>query len=87
MPKTGQAIFTVGEFRAAKHPQLTFHTFHVIRRDQKISEKQTTSVASPVVENYYFPQKLQECILGGLPYSKITRAYKGYKYGVNSERS
>ena len=53
------------------------------KKGETDNNSQTTSVASPVVENYYFPQKLQECILGGLPYSKITRAYKGYKYGVN----
>ena len=44
---------------------------------------QSTSVASPLVENYYFPPELQDCILGGLPYSEITRAYKGYRYGIN----
>lgn len=47
------------------------------------NNKQTTSVASPLVENYYYPEKLQSCILGGLPYSEISKAYKGYKYGVN----
>lgn len=31
-----------------------------------------------------FPPELQKCILGGLPYSEITRAYKGYKYGINT---
>lgn len=53
------------------------------KKGETDNNSQTTSVASPVVENYYFPQKLQECILGGLPYSEITRAYKGYKYGIN----
>lgn len=47
------------------------------------NNKQTTTVASPLVENYYYPEKLQSCILGGLPYSEISKAYKGYKYGVN----
>lgn len=41
------------------------------------------SVASPMAENYYFPAELQENILGSLPYSEISKAYKGYKYGVN----
>lgn len=31
-----------------------------------------------------FPPELEKCILGGLPYSEITRAYKGYKYGINT---
>jgi len=47
------------------------------------TNSQTTSVASPVVENYIFPKELQDCILGGLPYSEISKAYKGYKYGIN----
>ena len=47
------------------------------------NNSQSTSVASPQVENYYFPPELQSCVLGGLPYSEITRAYKGYKYGIN----
>lgn len=42
-----------------------------------------TSVASPMAENYYFPAELQGNILGSLPYSEISKAYKGYKYGVN----
>lgn len=47
------------------------------------NNKQSTTVASPLIENYYYPEKLQSCILGGLPYSEISKAYKGYKYGVN----
>lgn len=35
------------------------------------------------VSQFNFPPELQKCILGGLPYSEITRAYKGYKYGIN----
>ena len=53
------------------------------KKEQSDNNSQTTSVASPVAENYYFPKELQHCILGGLPYSEISRAYKGYKYGVN----
>lgn len=47
------------------------------------NNKQTTSVASPVAENYYFPELVKENILGVLPYSEISKAYKGYKYGIN----
>ena len=32
---------------------------------------------------FNYPAELQKCVLGGLPYSEITRAYKGYKYGIN----
>lgn len=53
------------------------------KKGETDNNSQTTSVASPQIENYYFPAGLQECILGGLPYSEITRAYKGYKYGIN----
>lgn len=53
------------------------------KKGETDNNSQSTSVASPAVENYYFPPKLRECILGGLPYSEITRAYKGYKYGIN----
>lgn len=41
------------------------------------------AVASSVAENYYFPEELKENILGSLPYSEISKAYKGYHYGVN----
>lgn len=44
---------------------------------------QSTAVASPAAENYYFPPGLRECVLGVLPYNEISRAYKGYRYGVN----
>lgn len=53
------------------------------KKGETDTNTQTTSVASPVVQNYYFPEELQECILGGLHYSEITRAYKGYRYGIN----
>lgn len=53
------------------------------KKGETDNNSQSTSVASPQVENYYFPAEVQECILGGLPYSEITRAYKGYKYGIN----
>lgn len=32
---------------------------------------------------YSFPPELQKDIIGNLPYSDISRAYKGYKYGIN----
>lgn len=53
------------------------------KKGETDTNSQSTSVASPIVENYYFPLELQGCILGGLPYSEITKAYKGYKYGIN----
>lgn len=53
------------------------------KKGETDNNSQSTSVASPVVENYYYPAQLQGCILGGLPYSEITRAYKGYRYGIN----
>lgn len=53
------------------------------KKEETDNNAQSTSVASPVAENYYFPPGLRDCILGGLPYSEISRAYKGYKYGVN----
>lgn len=53
------------------------------KKAESDNNSQTTSVASPVVENYVFPKELQESILGGLPYSEISKAYKGYKYGIN----
>jgi len=53
------------------------------KKGETDNNRQSTTIASPAVENYYFPKELQRCILGGLPYSEITRAYKGYKYGVN----
>lgn len=53
------------------------------KKGESDTNTQTTSVASPIAENYYFPPELQGHILGGLPYSEITRAYKGYKYGIN----
>ncbi len=54
--------------------------FHKSETD---NNTQTTSVASPATENYCFPAELKDCILGGLPYSQISLAYKGYRYGVN----
>lgn len=53
------------------------------KKGETDNNSQSTSVASPAAENYYFPPELRECILGGLPYSEISLAYKGYKYGVN----
>lgn len=53
------------------------------RKEEMDNNSQSTSVASPVAENYYFPEELKKCILGGLPYREISRAYKGYRYGVN----
>lgn len=53
------------------------------KKGESDTNSQTTSVASPVVQNYYYPDELRKCILGGLHYSEITRAYKGYKYGIN----
>lgn len=53
------------------------------KKEASDNNTQTTSIASPAAENYYFPSELRDCILGGLPYSKISLAYKGYKYGVN----
>lgn len=53
------------------------------KKAEKDNNAQSTSVASPQVENYFFPEKLQRCILGGLPYREISKAYKGYRYGVN----
>lgn len=53
------------------------------KKEEMDNNSQSTSVASPAAENYYFPEELKECILGGLPYREISRAYKGYRYGVN----
>lgn len=53
------------------------------KKGETDTNTQSTSVASPIVQNYYFPEELRGCILGGLPYSEISRAYKGYKYGIN----
>lgn len=53
------------------------------KKGEEDNENRSTSIASPVVENYCFPPGLRECILGGLPYREISKAYKGYKYGVN----
>lgn len=53
------------------------------KKGETDNNSQTTSVASPLIENYYYPPEVQDCILGGLPFSEIARAYKGYKYGVN----
>lgn len=53
------------------------------KKGESDNNSQSTSVASPQVQNYYFPDELRECILGGLPYSEISKAYKGYKYGIN----
>lgn len=68
-------------------PLFLEHGLDIYDRNFKKAESdnnaQTTSVASPVVENYVFPKELQESILGGLPYSEISKAYKGYKYGIN----
>lgn len=68
-------------------PLFLEHGLDIYDRNYKKGESdnnsQTTSVASPVVENYYFPKELQGSILGGLPYSEISKAYKGYKYGIN----
>lgn len=68
-------------------PLFLEHGLDIYDRNYKKGESdtntQTTSVASPVVQNYYFPEMLQKCILGGLHYSEITRAYKAYKYGIN----
>lgn len=52
-------------------------------RNFKKGSGDSLSVASPMAENYYFPDELKGNILGNLPYSEISRAYKGYKYGVN----
>lgn len=35
------------------------------------------------LEYYTFPSELKDCIRGNLPYSKISLAYKGYRYGIN----
>ena len=68
-------------------PLFLEHGLDIYDRNFKKAESdnnvQTTTIASPVVENYVFPKELQECILGGLPYSEISKAYKGYKYGIN----
>lgn len=53
------------------------------KKGETDNNSQSTSVASPVAENYYFPEELKDCILGALPYSEISRAYKGYRYGLN----
>ena len=53
------------------------------KKEETDNNAQSTSVASPMAENYYFPEELRDCILGGLPYSEISRAYKGYYYGIN----
>lgn len=53
------------------------------KKGETDNNSQSTSVASPVVENYYFPSEARSCILGGLPYSQISLAYKGYRYGIN----
>lgn len=53
------------------------------KKEETDNNTQSTSVASPMAENYYFPEELRDCILGGLPYSEISRAYKGYRYGIN----
>lgn len=53
------------------------------KKEETDNNTQSTSVASPMAENYYFPEELRNCILGGLPYSEISRAYKGYYYGIN----
>ena len=53
------------------------------KKEETDNNTQSTSVASPIAENYYFPEELRDCILGGLPYSEISRAYKGYRYGIN----
>ncbi len=52
-------------------------------RNFKKGSDDGVSVASPMAENYYFPEELKENILGSLPYSEISKAYKGYRYGVN----
>lgn len=52
-------------------------------RNYKKGSGDGLSVASPVAENYYFPDEMKPYILGSLPYSEISKAYKGYKYGVN----
>ena len=52
-------------------------------RNFKKGSDDGVSVASPAAENYYFPDELKNNILGSLPYSEISRAYKGYRYGVN----
>lgn len=68
-------------------PLFQAHGLDIYDRNYKKGEtdnnSQSTSVASPLVENYYFPPELQDNILGGLPYSEISRAYKGYRYGIN----
>ncbi len=68
-------------------PLFKEHGLDIYDRNYKKGEtdtnSQTTSVASPIVQNYYFPEELRGCILGGLHYSEISRAYKGYKYGIN----
>ena len=53
------------------------------KKGETDNNKQSTSVASPLVENYFFPPELRDNILGMLPYSEISRAYKGYRYGIN----
>lgn len=53
------------------------------KKEESDNNTQTTSVASPIAENYYFPELVKENILGVLPYSEISKAYKGYKYGIN----
>ena len=53
------------------------------KKGETDNNSQSVSVASPVVENYYFPPGVRSCILGGLPYSQISLAYKGYRYGIN----
>lgn len=52
-------------------------------RNFKKGSDDALSVASPMAENYYFPAALQDNIVGSLPYAEISKAYKGYRYGVN----
>lgn len=79
-PERSQVFLDLADLFLEKGLEIYDRNF---KKGESDTNTQTTSVASPQVENYIFPEKLRGSILGGLPYSEISKAYKGYKYGIN----